>query len=531
MPLHDKHAVSVSMPTWDSIWIWRERQSWAMDVLQSCYPRFYLHQTVQNLTDAVSARLSLSDQTTCLIFPSSDASRRLIATLAAKYPDQSFCSVQFSLPESKDIEAQWLAFSVAILPQSCLSSAMDFWAIFGDGISSRHAECSLVALPSMTSHSNNTRFETSPFLKFISQRIPPGIVEKRSIKQLISHFVTSEKPDHRPVTTNDVFLYPKGMCAIAAVIRALIPTDSTNSEAVLYGWPYAETLHCVEASGYNRYTWLSQSNEEELNNLEASLQAGNKIRVLFCELPSNPQLKSPNLPRIHALARRYGFIIACDETIASFVNVDVLPYADVVITSLTKIFSGVCNVMGGSVVVNPNSPHYHEIHSAVTSIYEDLLFPLDAIVLANNATNFEQRVHQSNSNALTMATLLEAHPLVDKVYYPSMVPSRVFYDQVKRRNGGYGCMFSIIFHDPDDAIVFYDTLDVSKGPSLGTDFTLAIPYTQLAHLDELDWAEKNGLEKHIVRISAGVEKEKELVDRVQSALREVEGKRKTFCRG
>lgn len=36
-----------------------------------------------------------------------------------------------------------------------------------------------------------------------------------------------------------------------------------------------------------------------------------------------------------------------DETIGNFVNVEVLPYADVVVSSLTKIFSGDANAMGG----------------------------------------------------------------------------------------------------------------------------------------------------------------------------------------
>lgn len=88
--------------------------------------------------------------------------------------------------------------------------------------------------------------------------------------------------------------------------------------------------------------------KEELDNLEASLISGKRVSVLFCELPSNPQLKTPDLPRLRSLADRYGFAIACDETIGTFVNVDVLPYVDVIMTSLTKAFSGASDVMGGS---------------------------------------------------------------------------------------------------------------------------------------------------------------------------------------
>lgn len=45
-----------------------------------------------------------------------------------------------------------------------------------------------------------------------------------------------------------------------------------------------------------------------------------------------------------------------DETIAGFVNVEVLPLADIVVSSLTKVFSGDSNVMGGSYVPPLPSP-------------------------------------------------------------------------------------------------------------------------------------------------------------------------------
>ncbi len=47
------------------------------------------------------------------------------------------------------------------------------------------------------------------------------------------------------------------------------------------------------------------------------------------------------------LADQYGFVIVVDETIGNFINVEVAAVADVVVSSLTKIFSGDANVMGG----------------------------------------------------------------------------------------------------------------------------------------------------------------------------------------
>lgn len=84
-----------------------------------------------------------------------------------------------------------------------------------------------------------------------------------------------------------------------------------------------------------------------MDELEALLKSGEKILSLFCEFPSNPLLKSPNLKRIRSLADQYNFLIVVDETIGNFCNVHVLEWADLVVSSLTKIFSGDSNVMGG----------------------------------------------------------------------------------------------------------------------------------------------------------------------------------------
>ena len=86
---------------------------------------------------------------------------------------------------------------------------------------------------------------------------------------------------------------------------------------------------------------------EELDDLEKRLENGEQFLALFTEFPGNPLLRSPDLERIRHLADRYDFYVVVDETIGNFLNVNVLPYGDVVVSSLTKVFSGDSNVMGG----------------------------------------------------------------------------------------------------------------------------------------------------------------------------------------
>lgn len=58
------------------------------------------------------------------------------------------------------------------------------------------------------------------------------------------------------------------------------------------------------------------------------------------------------------------------------------------------------------------------------------------------------------------------------IYYPKFNPSKANYDVCRCSNGGYGALLSAVFYTIEDAAIFFDALNVSKGPSLGTNFSL-----------------------------------------------------------
>jgi len=118
-------------------------------------------------------------------------------------------------------------------------------------------------------------------------------------------------------------------------------------------WLYVDSVKILEKWGPGCH-FFGFGHEGDVDDLEALLEAESSkspgrppIMCLVTEFPSNPLLRSPNLPRLRALADKYDFLIVIDETIGNFVNVEVMPYADIVVSSLTKVFSGDANVMGG----------------------------------------------------------------------------------------------------------------------------------------------------------------------------------------
>jgi cystathionine gamma-synthase len=269
-------------------------------------------------------------------------------------------------------------------------------------------------------------------------------------------------------------------------------------------FPYIDTLKIVEKFGPGSL-FYGFGSAEELDDLEKRLETGERFLALFTEFPGNPLLRSPDLERIRSLADKYDFYVVIDETVGNFLNVNVLPYSDIVVSSLTKIFSGDSNVMGGryvrsrchsisllkadSLVLNPKAKHYKELKRTWTADYEDNHWAEDSIFLERNSRDFVKRIERINTNAEAICDVLQAHPrgrrhcpidfvhhlmtrTVKQVYYPKLSETRPLYDKCRTANGGYGGLLSATFHRKEDAAAFFDNLDALKGPSLGTNFTL-----------------------------------------------------------
>ena len=174
--------------------------------------------------------------------------------------------------------------------------------------------------------------------------------------------------------------------------------------------------------------------------------------------------------------------------------------------------------MGGSAVLNPNGRRYQSLKQILDTEYEDNYWAEDAVFMERNSRDFISRIERINLSSEAIAERLHSSQLVKRVYYPKNSPSRRHYDCCRNADGGYGGLLSVTFHKAEQAVAFFDALEVQKGPSLGTNFTLSCPYTILAHYGELEWAASFGVETDLIRISVGLEDRHDLEDKVERAL-------------
>ncbi|ABN67744.2 cystathionine gamma-synthase [Scheffersomyces stipitis CBS 6054] len=572
------HAVSVTLPTWEATVGYEEGEDWVVSKMNSGYPRFFIHSVIQSLSKKIETKYG-RDGERCMIFPSYKVAKRCRQFIKEKSEKSLVVRVlQLSTPAPANEEERSTVIEATIgvvfFPADVFPLAKNYWQHSGEGISSRMGEYISRALfesesrsispsprPSIRAANSNLKQELqvqsiqrkSPSIS-ASIRSPSFTVSEEEIKEHDtfieqkfgrvldlkfakeakialrrricgkvdkSHNQKEEMEKARRgknLSETDVYLFPSGMASIFYAHHVLLNVSKKPKKSVCFGFPYVDTLNILKKFGPGVH-FLGLGDDKSLDTLESELESGElDIMALFCECPSNPLLKTPNLKRIRKLADKFNFAVVVDETVGNFLNIHVLPFADMVCSSLTKVFSGDSNVMAGSLVLNPASPMYHALKEYFNREYEDLFWAQDALWLERNSRDFAERSAKIDRTSWLTVQLLQKSPLISKVYYPKISESKQYYDEIKTATGGYGGLISFLFKEPHQAVAFFNAVNLHKGPSLGTNFTLACPYAILAHYQELDEIAKWDVDRNLIRISIGLEDPDELLDVLQKSL-------------
>ncbi|KAI5477634.1 cystathionine gamma-synthase [Pseudohyphozyma bogoriensis] len=406
-------------------------------------------------------------------------------------------------------------------------------------------------------YGRNLDLSLAPLAKIAMRRRIAGVLREAPGQAVPVEKIEKSKNEDsdrgvKGLTEGDVWLYPCGMSAIFHAHQLAMGVRKSQGKelgkSVCFGFPYTDTLKILEKWGPGCH-FLGHGLSSDLPALRKICEeASPPILAVFCEFPSNPLLRSPPLAELRKLADEFGFLVVVDETIAGFVNVETLPKADIVVSSLTKVFSGDCNVMGGSLVINPSSPFYSSLKSVQEAEYEDNYFDEDAIYMERNSRDFQERIAHMNHNSETVCAFLRSrrapgpvprgmtpappstysNPVVREVFFPQFMTPENYEASMRKGNAsdpnakGYGSLFSVTFVSVAASKAFFDALACYKGPSLGTNFTIACPYTILAHYTELDWALDWGVDAGLVRISVGLEETDLLMSWIEKAMEAAE---------
>jgi len=245
---------------------------------------------------------------------------------------------------------------------------------------------------------------------------------------------------------------------------------------------------------------------------------GKRTRAVFVEIPTNPHLYVPDIPRIASVTRARRIPLLVDPTLAGPFSTD--PFrmgADLVILSLTKYLAGHNDVIGGAVLGRKKLlDPVREYHGTAGT----LLPPLAAYLVLRGIKTAALRMHRQHDTAEKVARFLEQHPKVRRVYYPGL-PSHPHFGVASRLLRGCGGVVTFrLKSDLEGAERFMDRLRLfAIAPSLGGVESLAELPATMSYWDRPRKVRRSlDISDDLVRLSVGIEDAEDLLSDLKQAL-------------
>lgn len=249
-------------------------------------------------------------------------------------------------------------------------------------------------------------------------------------------------------------------------------------------------------------------------------------RLVFVETIANPGTQIPDLAAIGELCKARGLLYVVDNTISSPMLFRPKSVgASLVINALTKTIAGHGNALGGSVTDTgcfdwQAYPYIFEAYRqgdarqwGLVQIKKKGLRDMGASLSSEHAHQISVgaetlalRVAQSSATALTLARFLEAHPAINRVYYP-LLESHPQHALAKQHFSAGSWLLSFELRKADDCFAFINRLQLPvKATGLGDTRSLIIPVAHTIFWEAGAQARADmGIADGLIRFSVGLE--------------------------
>lgn len=312
-------------------------------------------------------------------------------------------------------------------------------------------------------------------------------------------------------------VFSSGMAAITTSLLAVLkPGDHVLASPVLYGEVFYFLKHELSKWGVE-VTFIDFQTQQP----EAYIKPNTK--VIYGETIANPLMSVPDLGHLAEVAHANGALLFIDNTFATSIIAKPAKFgADLVLYSATKYLGGHDDIVGGAAL---GSQELIDKIRFYLGLYGGTLGAADSWLLARSLRTLPLRAQKMSRNGLTLATFLEKHPKVERVYYPGLdsSPSKALADAQFEGNG-YGGMLTVNFKGGMEFInaLIANLKLVHFVPTLaGTCTTLTYP-PKASHRDlSADELATVGITYGQIRLSAGLEDADDIVNDFDQALAKV----------
>lgn len=313
---------------------------------------------------------------------------------------------------------------------------------------------------------------------------------------------------------DDGVVFSSGMAAITTAVLSLV---KAGDHVVLFNDCYRRTRQLVRQVLARFGIEHDVVGAGDLAALEAALKPN--TRLVLSESPTNPFLYCVDLAKLATIVKGHGRIrTLVDSTMATPINCRPLDFGvDLVVHSATKFLSGHNDVLGGVAV---GASHLVSLLRDSRGVLGTVLDPHAAFLILRGLKTLGLRVERQNASALALARALEAHPKVERVYYPLLESHPSYAVARSQMSGGGGVVSFVVRGGRAAASRVVDASKLGKiAPSFGGPETL-IEQPAIMSYFELSEEELGalGISSALVRLAVGVEETPDLVADLLAAL-------------
>jgi cystathionine gamma-lyase/cystathionine beta-lyase len=312
------------------------------------------------------------------------------------------------------------------------------------------------------------------------------------------------------------FAFATGMAAETTVMHLLKQGDHVISQEDLYGGTYRLFENVMRNFGIE-FTFVRMDSKDEI---EAAIKPN--TRMIWIETISNPLLNIVDMGMVADIAKRHGLLTVADNTLPSPYLLRPLEYGiDLVVHSTTKYINGHCDVVGGAVVTATD-----ELGERVQFLLNAMgtcASPFDCWLVLRGIKTLPIRMTQHCQSAAAIATFLEKHPRVKKVFYPGL-RSHPHHKLAQKQMKGYSGMVSFEIVGGAKAVKsFLRKVKIfSLAESLGGVDSLAEHPASMSHAAMPEkFRRKVGITDNLIRLSIGLENIDDLKEDLEQALRSI----------
>ena len=325
-----------------------------------------------------------------------------------------------------------------------------------------------------------------------------------------------------------------GAAAITYTIQALAKQgEHIVAQKTIYGGSANLLAHTLPLYGIDT-TFVDIHN---LDEVKAAIQPNTK--AIYIETLGNPNSDIPDIDALAEIAHANGLPLVIDNTFGTPYLIRPIEHgADIVVHSATKFIGGHGTTLGGVIVdggtfdwaasgrypwISEPNPSYHGVKftdaagKAAFAVYIRAILlrdtgatisPFAAFLLLQGTETLSLRLERHAENTKKVLDYLVNHPLVEKVYHPSLAdhPDHALYQKYFPNGGGSIFTFDIK-GGKEEAFRFIDGLKIfSLLANVADVKSLVIHPATTTHSQLTDEElEAAGIHQNTIRLSIGTE--------------------------